>query len=184
MSGKINERHMYICQFKSKGKWDVRKVTKSDIKTEATYSIETEFDKDTGEGVANCECQGFTHNGHCKHIEMVGGKLAPFEGVSHIADSEVEQATAFLKGYCEDLFGVEAFVQFVPEEDGIGERFDVLVKDDEQQLMWTVITVPFDDGSRTSKTAVRVIMSTDTETDKKILTGEVIEEDDSSDGEE
>lgn len=170
--GEIAKDTMYICEFLETGKWEIRKVKKSTVKTEASYSIVTEYNKGTEEGIAECDCKGFEHHGHCKHIEMVGGKLAPQDGQTTIeSEEQVGKVKEFLDGYSKAQFGSKIFILYVPENEGIAERFDIVCAADERKLMWTTIPVPIEDGKETATIVVRVIMSVDFDDDVDSLLG-------------
>ena len=177
MGGEIKKDLMYICEFMETGKWEVRKVNKRTVKTEATYSIVTEYNEETAEGIASCDCKGFENRGHCKHIEMVGGKLSPQENQTRLrGEEQVETVRAFLVDYAKAQFGGEEFVQYCPENDGIAERFDIVSEADERKLMWTTVIVPLEGGSETATVLVRVVFSTEFQNDVDALTGKDAEE--------
>jgi len=177
MGGEIKKDLMYICDFLEVGKWEVRKVNKRTVKTEATYSITTEYNEETEEGIASCDCQGFENRGHCKHIEMVGGKVSPQDNQTRLrGEDQIEAVKKFLENYAKEQFGGNDFVQYCPENDGIAERFDIVSESDERKLMWTSVIVPIDEGRETATVLVRVVFSTDFNDDVDALTGKDAEE--------
>ena len=173
MGGEIKTDDMYICEFKDTGKWEVRKVNKRTIKTQASYVITTEYNEETEEGIASCDCKAFENRGHCKHIEMVGGKLSPQESQTRLkGESQIEEVRKFLVNYAKEQFEGEEFVQYCPENDGIAERYDIVSESDERKLMWTSVTVPIGGGADTATIVVRVVFSTNFKEDVDALSGD------------